>query len=359
MDCKECSGLLIDYMEDMLGPEESGAVEEHLRGCPDCTLELGHYREISTAAREGVLPEVSAEVLSSLSEAARKSVSSKKTPFWKKWSYSPILVPTISAAIALSVWFYYGQTGFQGADSVTREVGAVKMRAPETREEMFGDSEENEKTSVFEKGEPNDALIAASDSEEKEKPPAESRIAPASPFEPQIDRETSESAPAKSTLRKKDVTEEDLVTYREEKSASSDLLSQESAEQPPATSSDEAASESLLKAGQPILRDYTGELKLAQRQQARGDCEASIKTNETLLNSSPPPPMEVQAASYRSLAECYEQTGDVSNAVASYNNLARVDPGLSGFVSEKLEEMNIDSAFMNYEDSGSGAEPAN
>ncbi len=358
MECKECSGLLIDYLEDLLGPEESGALEEHLSSCPDCALELEHYREIGTAACEGALPEVSQDVLTSLSEAARKSASPKKTPFWKKWSYSPVLVPTISAAIALSVWFYYGQNGFEGVDTVTREVGAVKMRAPQVREEMFSDTEEKEML-ADESQDPNEALIAASDSEEKEKPTAESRIAPASPSELQTDKKTSENAPEKSTLRKKDVTEEDLVTYRKEKSASSDLLGRESTEELPARSSDEAASESLLKAEQPILRDYAAELELAQRQQKEGKCEASITTNKALLNSSPPPPMDVQAASYRSLAECYEQTGDLPSAAASYNNLARVDPAQSGFVNEKLEEMKIDSAYMNYEDSDSSDKPAN
>ncbi len=348
MNCDKCSGLLIDYLEDLLGSEESGALEEHMRGCPDCSLELEHYREIRMAARDEDLPEVSAEVLSSLSDAARENASPKKTPFWKKWSYSPILVPTISAAIALSVWFYYGQTGFEGVDSVTREVGAMKMKAPGKQEETFSDSEEKERTLAFEAQEPNDALIVASDLEEQEKPPAESRISPAPPSK----TETAENSPEKSMLRKKDVTEEDLVTYRKESVSKGNIKAIPE-------SSDEAASESLLKAEQPILRDYAGELELAQRQQTEGNCAASIQTNEALLNSSPPPPTEVQASSYKSLAECYEQTGDMASAVVSYNNLARVDPAQSPFVNEKLEEMKIDSAYMNYEDSDSGTEPAN
>ena len=84
MNCEECSGLLIDYLEDILSPEESGAVKEHLEGCPDCSLELEHYKEIRTAAREEAIPEVSAETLSSLSETARKMRLYQETSFLEK-----------------------------------------------------------------------------------------------------------------------------------------------------------------------------------------------------------------------------------------------------------------------------------
>lgn len=327
MNCEECSGLLIDYLEDTLGSEEAGVVKEHLSGCPECALELEHYREIRTVARGEALPEASPQVLSSLSEAARKSSSREKTPFWKKWSYSPILVPTISAVIALSVWFYYGQDGIDGIDSVTREVAAVKMRAPETRQEAFSDAEEEQKTLALETGE----------LKEQEKPPAESRISPAPPADP----ETSRDVPSKGMLQKKDITEEDLVTYRESRTSSN------------------VGTESHLKATQPILKDYAGELELARRQQARGDCEASIKTNEALLKSSPPPPRDLQAGSYKSLAECYEKIGELNKAVASYKSLGRVDPAQASFANEKVEEIKINAAYMNYDIPDSATEPAN
>lgn len=353
MNCEECSGLLIDYLEDLLDPEESGAVKEHLGGCRDCSLELEHYTEIRAAAREEALPEVSAGVLSSLSEAARNKVKKDKPPFWKKWSYTPILVPTISAVIALSVWFYYGQDGIGGIDTVTREVGVVKMKAPEKQGEAFGDSEDKEQTFALKAHEDSEGLIGTVKSQEQAKPPAESRIKPAAPSE----TGTSEIAPEKGALRKKDISEEELVTYREEKSASSELRGRESMEAFSETPSDEAASKSLLRAAHPILRDYAGELELARRQQAEGNCEASIATNKALLNSSPPP--EVQASSYRSLAECYMETGDLPNAVASYKNLGRVDPSQKEYANKKLEEIKTDSAYMNYEGSDTDSEPAN
>ncbi len=357
MNCEECSGFLIDYIEDILGPKESGAVKEHLDSCPDCSLELEHYREIRTAAREEALPEVSADTLSSLSEAARENASLKKPPFWKKWYYSPILVPTISAAIALSVWFYYGQTGFEGVDTVTREVGAVRMRAPEKREGAFSDSGEKEYYLASEDKDLSEAEIGTVEADDQKKPAGESRILPASPTETQADTEAPDNAPAKGALRKKDVTEEDLVQYRKGISSSSELLEQESMEENPVTTSDEGASESFLRAKKPMLRDYAAELELAQRQQAEGNCEASITTNEALLNSSPPPPQDVQAGSYKSLGECYEKTGDLEKAISAYKNLSEVNPSQEEYVNKKLEEIKIDAAYMNYE--GTDTEPAN
>ena len=340
MNCEECSGLLIDYIEGELTGEELRTLEEHLKDCPDCMLELEHYREIRTAAREEALPEVSVEVLSSLSEAASKSVKKVKEPFWKKWSYSPILVPTLSAAIALSVWFYYGQDGIDGIDTIaTREVGAAKMKTVENTGEALSDSSEQEEMAAIEREQDEEATLQTAVTEEQEKPPAESRIKPASPAE----QKAAENNPAKGVLSKKDVTEEDTVTFR---------------------SGDEAGrleplekSEGQLKAVHPILPDYKGDLQLAQRQQLEGNCEASIKTNQALLKTAPPPPADVQAGSYKSLAECYEKTGDMANAITSYKNLSRVDPSQEGLVNERLAELKIDAAYMNFESSDTATEP--
>ena len=339
MNCKECSGLLIDYMEDTLSVDESGAVKEHLDSCPDCSIELEHYREIRTAAQEEALPDASPEVLSRLSEAARNSVKKDKPSIWKRWSYSPILVPTISAAIAVSVWFYYGLGGIHNMDEVTSEVSAVKMRASEQQDEALS-NKEDEFILGFESREGN-ALTDTIEQEEQKKPAPESRILPVSPGE----KETSQDTPAKADLKGKEVTKEDKVTFRSG-NGTGDLSPTEedmvtnrewSSQQGNAAGIED--SEGELKATQPILRDYAGELGLALRQQSEGNCDASIKTNEALLKSSPPPPLDVQAASYKSLAECYESKGDLEKAIASYNNLGRVDPAQSGYVKEKLEEI--------------------
>lgn len=342
MDCEKCSMLLIDYLDDALTPDEAGALKEHLDTCPDCSLELEHYREIRTAARMETAPEPSPEVLSQISEAAKKSSKTLKAPFWKKWSYSPILVPTISAAIALSVWLYYGQTGFENAPVVTRDVGAMKMKSMQDQDTAFDESNEERLMAGQEALEDKEATLETAVTREQEKPPSESRIQ--MPSTPGV----SERAPGKSMLRKKDVTEEDFVTYREDTPAD---LSE--------PSSNDTKTEEALRAEHPILPDYRGQLELAQRQQTEGDCALSIKTNVALLASSPAPPKEVQASSYKSLAECYEKTGNLSKAVSSYESMARLDPTQADFVNHKLAEIKVDAEEMKYDAGDAASEPAN
>lgn len=359
MNCEKCSELLIDYLEDTLSAEEAGTVKEHLDSCPKCSLELEELSVIRGAAHEAAVPEPSPEVLLSLSKAARENAAPKRSPFWKQWSYSPIIVPTLSVAIALSVWFYYGYQDMSGIDTVSRNVGALKMSPQKRQSESFSHTEEKDKAPAMEAGEDSEALMGMTEAQEQKRAPhEEARTSlPAAP--PDISGDTvSDDAPGSGVLRKKEITEEDLVTYRKEKSPSSELLERESRQAVSHKSPNETASEDLLKARQPLLKDYATELELALRQQSSGDCEASIKTNEALLNSSPPPPAAVQAGSYKSLAECYVETGELGKAVSSYKNLSRVEPGESEYVNKKLEGIKMDAAYMNYEGSEPGTEPA-
>lgn len=341
MDCEKCSSLLIDYIEGVLDPAEESAFKEHMESCPKCALELEHYSEIQAAARMEDAPEPSEEVLSKISEAARKSVSKSKTPFWKKWSYSPILVPTISAAIALSVWFYYGQTGFQDVDTVTREVGAAKMSPVENQAASMSDPTEEQEMEGIEAFQDKEATLQTAVTDEMKKPPADSRIQPASPER----KEKMGNVSSGAKLEKRDVTEEDKVTFRSGDAPGG------------AESLDET--EGGLKAVHPVLPDYKSQLELAQRQQLEGDCGASIRTNEALISASPSAPADIQAASYKSLAECYENTGNLRRAAASYESLAELDPSQSELVDQKLAEMNIDVDFPESEKSDAATEPVN
>jgi len=50
-DCDR-DGLLLKYVEDLLGPEERTAVEDHLRKCPQCSRQLGALQETVGTLRE-------------------------------------------------------------------------------------------------------------------------------------------------------------------------------------------------------------------------------------------------------------------------------------------------------------------
>jgi hypothetical protein len=204
------------------------------------------------------------------------------------------------------VWFHYGHDGGNIMDTASRDVLASKMKEPAKGYETTGQAapEMREYPAVAES---SPALGEGAASNEVK------AAAPAAPPQEEtsslMDRAPVEQA---DSARAKKVT----PGSETEKSEQAEILSQTAAED----------------AG----KDYAGLLRLALRQQTEGDCDASIKTNEILLQSSPEPPGDMQAQSYRSLAECYEKQGKLDLAVMNYTQLGRVSPGDSGFVNSRI-----------------------
>lgn len=308
MNCERCSELLIEYMDGGLGPEERAAVAGHLSVCEECAREFEEYAEIRrVVTEESPLSAPSADVMARLSKAARDSVAREKRPFWKRWPYSPILIPVLSSAIAIMVWFYYGHGGVDVMDTASRDVLASKMKEPangyETRGQAMPESRREypavaESSPALGEGGASDEGIAA---------------APAAPPE----EETSS------------LIDQSPVNQADSARAKKALPGTEMKKAEQAQTLSQAASSDAGK-------DYAGLLRLALRQQTEGDCDASIRTNEILLQSSPEPPGDVQAQSYRSLAECYEKQGKLDLAVMNYTQLGRVSPGDSGFVNSRI-----------------------
>jgi anti-sigma factor RsiW len=294
-------------MDGVLGPEERAAVAAHLSGCEECMREFEEYAEIRrVVTEESPLPAPSEDVMARLSKAARDSVAREKRPFWKRLPYSPILIPVLSTAIALMVWFHYGHDGGNIMDTASNDVLASKMKEPAKGYETTGQAAPEmreypavaESSPVLGEGGASDEVKAA---------------APAAPPEEETNS-LMDQAPVEQmgSARAKKA----LPGSETEKSEQAKTLSQTAA-------NDEG-------------KDYAGLLRLALKQQTEGDCDASIRTNEILLQSSPEPPGDVQAQSYRSLAECYEKQGKIDLAVMNYTQLGRVSPGDSGFVNSRI-----------------------
>jgi hypothetical protein len=306
---------LIEYIHGGLSPEERAMVAEHVGGCEECARELEEYVEIRrVVAEESPLPEPSQEVMARLSKAARESVSRDKRPFSKGWPYSPFLIPALSTAIALMVWFYYGHVGRDVMDTASYDVMARKMKEPGSRMETVGQAAPESKREYPAEAESSPAL--GDTRESGEGMPA----APAAPPPQEEMRALSDDLSDSGTG-----TEE---VSRNKESALFDEASRKSDPGRPAPQAESVTEEAA--------KDYSGLLRLALRQQAEGDCDASIKTNEILLQSYPEPPANVQAKSYRSLAECYEKQGKLDLAVMSYTQLGRVSPGESGFANSRI-----------------------
>ena len=48
--CRQAVALVTDYLDDTLGPKDRARLENHLRGCPNCTEYLAQIRAVITAA---------------------------------------------------------------------------------------------------------------------------------------------------------------------------------------------------------------------------------------------------------------------------------------------------------------------
>lgn len=313
MDCERCSELLVEYMDGGLSPEDRAAVAEHLSRCEECARELEEYSEIRrVVTEESPLPAPSEEVMARLSKAARDGIAREKQPFWKRRPYSPILIPVLSSAIALMVWFYYGHGERPFMDTASRDVLASKMKEPAKGYETTGQAapEMRREYPAVAESSPSRGEDASSDEGIEAAPPIEETYALSDQAPGQeADAEREETALPGAAMKKSD---------------------------PPRTFSQASTAD----AG----KDYAGLLLLALKQQTEGDCEASIRTNEILLQSDPEPPGYVQAQSYRSLAECYEKQGKLDLAVASYTQLGEVSPADSQLAESRISAIRQKSA---------------
>ncbi len=312
MNCERCSELLIEYIHGGLSPEEREAIAEHLGGCEECAREFEEYAEIRrVVTEEPVLPEPSRDVMARLSKAARDDVARERRPFWKRLPLSPILIPALTTAVALMVWFYYGQGGGGYMDTMSRDVMARKMKEQDSSMETAGQAAPEMRREYPVEAESSPAMSERGAADE---------VMPAAPAPPQAELYSlSDEAPGTTAA-----TGEDSENKEE---AISEAAAKKSAPARPMTQAETFSA---------AASDYSGQLLLALRQQTEGDCDASIKTNETLLQSTPEPPGDVRARSYRSLAECYEKQGKLDLAVVNYTQLREVSPEESSFAESKI-----------------------
>ena len=131
MKCERVEELLIDYLEGEIEPSENKLVESHLQSCHDCSKKFSEFREIRSAFQSEILPQPSQKVLETLTIKAKQDLSKEKISFWKKWFYSPVLIPTLTTALALMIWIDYkdsNQPQFDdNAEFYSREVMAEKI----------------------------------------------------------------------------------------------------------------------------------------------------------------------------------------------------------------------------------------
>ena len=131
MKCERVEELLIDYLQGEIEPSENRLVENHLQKCHNCSAKFSEFKEIRGAFQSEILPRPSQKVLETLTIKAKQDLSKEKISFWKKWFYSPVLIPTLTTALALMIWIDYkdsNQPQFDdNAEYYSREVMAEKI----------------------------------------------------------------------------------------------------------------------------------------------------------------------------------------------------------------------------------------
>ncbi len=327
MNCEKCSELLLEYMDGELSPGETALVRSHVGACPECLREYEDYAEIRRMASEHAqAPELSPETVSALSRAAKESVSKGRKPFWKRFAFSPFLIPALSSAIALSVWFYYGNTGTHlpsgGSSSTT-------VMAKKSGPVSGGSDAENMRAAApapkRERALTQDSELRAQSYGEAGAMTERKAAAPAPPPAPMA--ESDETSPAESARMS---TPEEMRIMKAPSGAGRGEIP---------VLEDSAESETAALYSADALGEYDEPLQTALRQQKAGDCASSIRTLEGLLASRPEPPHNVQTVSYRSLAECYEEKGDIDKAVNSYKQLGRLSPADAPYADARISEL--------------------
>lgn len=330
MKCQECSELLIDYLHGELSPELNETVGSHMSNCSKCSIEFEEYAQIQKAAQVQTEPKVSSEVIENLSKAASDKIRKVRTPFWKKWSYSPILVPTLTTAIALSVWFYYGEDAVN-LGPVEKEQVVLEMKTNTVSESDTGSSltdEQIETDNTLGKAQVN----APSSSKSTNKALKQSQThTPEQLPDPAV--EPNNYSRGKFNQEAEELTE--LDSYQPQERAQQSQVKVKALPQEPNNSDDQEKVEiGLVKEN--LQRE---QFEASPRNIADRDCEESIRINEAIINSANAIPKRVQKRSYITLAQCYEQKGNYDKAIANYIKLEQIAPEESSFANSRIQEI--------------------
>lgn len=103
MRCQAMEDKLVAYLDGRARPAERRAVEEHLKGCADCSARAAEFRDVWSALDD--LGTISPSPAFDASLRARLTAAPAGRSFWS-WAHwpSPRLAYTMAALVALSVW---------------------------------------------------------------------------------------------------------------------------------------------------------------------------------------------------------------------------------------------------------------
>lgn len=316
MDCKQFEKLILDYIDGNLDKELSQICYHHLSNCPDCTELNENYKSIRSEIKRVERESPSADVLQSIREHAREQGIIKKTPFYKKWFYSPILVPTVAAAVTLLIVLNTNEEYMNRQNPAESKVRVSKSTEKFDGKKIAdsgiiaGDQKKKSLREPYKNADTADESghqledsdkFAAGKSETKEL------------------REMS-SDPGSPAKMRQQVSEPNLTSPKPEKGSAA----------VPSTVANVPEEDT-------VFRRQLNKVTLLQYQ---GNCVESIKEADRLLNSEPGPPAAIKKNAYTSQAECYEEIGNYSKAVDVYRKIQEMEPSVNPDISTKIEALN-------------------
>jgi len=77
--CRDCVGLLSDYVDGALPDEQRTELEEHLSYCPPCITFMRTYRTTSKICRKHLAQAMPEEVSTRLHDFLNKAIAAKKS----------------------------------------------------------------------------------------------------------------------------------------------------------------------------------------------------------------------------------------------------------------------------------------
>jgi anti-sigma factor RsiW len=109
-DCRAIQNRLGRYFDGELSPVERRMVEDHLKQCSRCSVDLQEIREIAGVFQKGIAPPVPLDLTQRIMEKARTQIDAALPvwsfpDFWKSWSFSMrfVAVGVASAACYIGI----------------------------------------------------------------------------------------------------------------------------------------------------------------------------------------------------------------------------------------------------------------
>lgn len=166
MKCKKIKKRLVDYIEDELRDSEKKVIDEHLKICNKCSMELNSLRETISLTKKAIVPRISERFWVNFLPNVREKIEKKEQ---KKPLFSFKVVPAF--AISLSILFIIGILYFRNRElriEMTKEIESIIIENL-VNEDIAENALKMETLLEEEEIENKDIYILIDEMEEKEK----------------------------------------------------------------------------------------------------------------------------------------------------------------------------------------------